>query len=110
MASAEVAGAESYNPRVEITAQDGEVYSLLKSQVGNRLEAVAGALEEDEIRLRTAFAVLSVWMIRALCGVILTQKGTLVLEDVADIARMYSSEVEYSDENMDALLQEIADN
>lgn len=71
---------------------------------------IAGALEEDEIRLRTAFAVLSVWMIRALCGVILTQKGTLVLEDVADIARMYSSEVEYSDENMDALLQEIADN
>lgn len=63
VASAEVAGAESYNPRVEITSQDGEVYSLLKSQVGNRLEAVAGALEEDDqitLRLSRKGRVLEV--------------------------------------------------
>ena len=69
---------------------------------------IAGRLETDEIRLRAAFAVLSVWMIRALCGVKLTRDKALTLEDVAEIARMYSSEIEYSDENVEALLAEIA--
>lgn len=51
--SAELAGADSYNPRVEIAAGDGAVYTLLKSQVGDRLESVASELEPgDQITLR----------------------------------------------------------
>lgn len=53
VAAAALAGEESYSPRVEITAEDGEVYSLLKSQLGNRMEAVADALESgDAVTLR----------------------------------------------------------
>lgn len=69
---------------------------------------VAGSLPKDEIPLRTAFAVLSVLMIRALCGVVISRQGKLTMDDVVEIARMYSSEIEYSDENVEALLQEIA--
>lgn len=51
--TAELAGADSYSPRVEITAEDGSMFTLLKSQVGNRLENVASELERgDEVTLR----------------------------------------------------------
>lgn len=51
--SAEIAGAESYSPRVEITAEDGGVFTLFKSQLGSRIENVAAELESgDEVTLR----------------------------------------------------------
>lgn len=51
--SAAVAGQDSYVPRVEITADDGQVYTLLKSQVGDVLEDVAAKLESgDQVTLR----------------------------------------------------------
>jgi len=43
-----------------------------------------------------------------LCGVIQSTTGTLTMDDVVELARMYSSEIEYSDKNVDALLKEIA--
>jgi len=69
---------------------------------------IAGRLGKEEICLRAAFGVLSVLMIRALCGVIQSTTGTLTMDDVVELARMYSSEIEYSDKNVDALLKEIA--
>ena len=63
-----------------------------------------GALTDGCVQQRVAFCVLSVMIIRALCG----GKDQLQLDDIVEISRMYSSEIEYSDENVDALLQEIA--
>ena len=68
----------------------------------------SGVEDAYEYSLRVAFAVLSVRMIRALCGVLLGENGELTLDDVAEMARMYSSEVEYSDENAEAILDAIA--
>lgn len=60
-----------------------------------------GALEDGCVPERAAFAVLSVRMIRALCGCV----PQLRMEDIVEISRMYSAEIEYSDENVEALLQ-----
>ena len=59
-----------------------------------------GALQDGCVQQRVAFCVLSVRIIRALCG----QKEKLTLDEIVDVSRMYSSEIEYSDENVDALL------
>ena len=59
-----------------------------------------GALQDDCVMERVAFAVLSVQIIRALCGYI----KDLQLGDIVEIRRMYSAEIEYSDENVDAIL------
>lgn len=59
-----------------------------------------GALYDGCVQERAAFAVLSVQIIRALCGRI----RELQLDDIVEISRMYSSEIEYSDENVDAIL------
>ena len=48
----ELAGQDSYVPRLEITSEDGEVYTLLKSQVGDQVNVLAEELESgDEISL-----------------------------------------------------------
>lgn len=63
-----------------------------------------GALYDGCVRERVAFAVLSVRLIRALCG----QTEGLQLSDIVEISRMYSAEIEYSDENVDAILSALA--
>ena len=50
--SAAVVGEDSYVPRLEIAAVDGSMYTLLKSQVGDRIGTLAQELESgDEITL-----------------------------------------------------------
>lgn len=61
---------------------------------------LSGALYDGCVRERVAFAVLSVKIIRALCG----QIEGLTLGDIVESSRMYSSEIEYSDENVDTIL------
>jgi len=56
---------------------------------------LAPATDDGMYAARTAFAVLSTRMIRAM---------EAVTGDLADMARLYSSEVEYSEENMDEIL------
>lgn len=50
------------------------------------------------------FVCLSVKFIRAICAAKFLHQKTLTILDIAEVARMYSSEIEYSDENLDALL------
>lgn len=57
---------------------------------------LAEGLYDGRIKERIAFSVLSVHIIRALCAV--------CNEPVTEIARMYSSEIEYSEENIEAIL------
>ena len=62
------------------------------------------ALDDGEYEGRAAFCVLSYRIIRNLCRVHAVLHGGVVLDDLVDIARQYSAEIEYSDENVEALL------
>lgn len=69
---------------------------------------MAGAYDDGDALGRAALAVLSLRLIYLLGAVQLTQRGQFSTDDMAELARMYSSEVEYSDENVDALLDALA--
>ena len=58
------------------------------------------ALNDGEVAAHAAFAVLSVRILRALFAAAPEQNT----EALAELARLYSSEIEYSTENTDALL------
>lgn len=62
------------------------------------------ALEDGEYEGRAAFGVLSYQVIRMLCQVHAVLHGDVTLDDLVEIARQYSAEVEYSDENVEAVL------
>ena len=59
-----------------------------------------GALQDDDIPGRVAFCVLSTRVLMALCAA--TDDCTLA--DCIEYARMYSAEIEYSEDNIAALL------
>lgn len=65
---------------------------------------LASALEDGALSARAAFSVLSVQIISYLCQLYFGKHGILPLAAVVEIARLYSSEIEYSQENMDTLL------
>lgn len=58
---------------------------------------VTGAYDDGNVQGRVLFAVLSTYIISLLCAV----HGK---ENIYDIARLYSAEIEYSDENTAALM------
>ncbi len=64
-----------------------------------------GAMEDEDIPGRTALCVLSARMLMALCAA----KPGCTMADCIDLARMYSAEIEYSQENIDALLDALWD-
>lgn len=57
------------------------------------------ALYDGDFESKVAFAVLSVQMLMWLCAA----KENVTFEDLLEFVRMYSGEIEYSDENPDAL-------
>lgn len=59
-----------------------------------------GALEDDDLPGRAAFCVLSARVVMALCAA----KPGCTPSDCAEYARMYSAEIEYSQDNIAALL------
>lgn len=59
---------------------------------------LSGALDDGLFRERVQFAVLSCYVIVTLCRSHST-------DELLEVARMYSSEIEYSDENVDILLE-----
>ena len=59
-----------------------------------------GALEDDDVPGRVAFCVLSTQVLMALCAA----KADCTMADLLDFARMYSAEIEYSEDNIAALL------
>ena len=57
---------------------------------------LSAALEDGDISSKAAFAALSVELLRALCA----GKEDCTLDDLVEFSRMYSSEIEYSEENL----------
>ncbi len=64
---------------------------------------VPTALDDGDASSKAAFAVLSVRTIFVLGALHLLLHGTFTVEDQIELCRLYSAEVEYSDDNMDAL-------
>lgn len=61
--------------------------------------------ETDTAKI-VSFAVLGVWFIRMLCAVWKKTYGVWDRNALVEICRLYSSEIEYSEENTDTLLEE----
>ena len=61
-----------------------------------------GALDDGDLGGRIAFCALMWRVLRAICA-----KENADMEDMIEIARLYSSEIEYSDENIGAILDQI---
>ena len=69
---------------------------------------LAPAAEDGMFAARTAFAVFSTRMVCAMAAAI-AENGAVTPEDLAEAARLYSSEFEYSEENLDDILWELDD-
>ena len=61
------------------------------------------ALEDEDIPSKAGFAAVSFALIHALAVVQYQETASFTLDDLVEIARMYSAEVEYSDENLEIL-------
>lgn len=64
----------------------------------------SGALEQNDLPARASFAVLSCRIIHCLWASQPYESGEFLLDDLVEIARLYSAEIEYSVENMEELL------
>ena len=85
------ANPEAHFPTWEIAFEQLLVYFLFRH--------LPSALYDGDIVSKIAFAVLSTKLIQWLLSAI----PNPTLEDLAELVRMYSSEIEYSDENPEAL-------
>lgn len=63
----------------------------------------ADAVFENNLNIRLSFALLSFEMVKNLC--LMSKKPSI--EMLCDIARMYSAEIEYSEDNIDELIFEL---
>lgn len=64
---------------------------------------VPEALDDGDVASKAAFAVLSCRLLRAAGAVWYAKNGAFSFDDQAELFRMYSAEIEYSEENLDAL-------
>ena len=62
------------------------------------------ATDEADLSARVAFSCLSLLIIRRLCSAKVAECGTCSFDDLCDFARMYSAEIEYSEENTQRLI------
>lgn len=66
-----------------------------------------GALDDGDISGRIAYAALICRLLKGLCGAQCALSGRFSPDDLVELARLYSSEIEYSDVNLTAILEEI---
>lgn len=84
-----------HTPEWEIAWEQLAVYFLFRH--------LTAALEDGDVSTKAAFAALSVEMLQALCAMQLEEGGTLALDELVELARMYSGEIEYSEDNLQTL-------
>ena len=68
----------------------------------------ANAPDFEEAGIRASFAALSYKLIHTLGALIYKEKGDFTPQDQIELCRMYSCEIEYSDENLYALFDNLA--
>lgn len=64
----------------------------------------ASAESEEDFSARIAFSVFGYTVIKALCNAEIIKNGACSFEALVEFARAYSAEIEYSEENTEALL------
>ncbi len=69
---------------------------------------LAEAMWDGEYGARVRFALLSCFLIGALCAQIESVNGQIDFEKMADVVRQYSAEIEYSEENVAKLMAELS--
>lgn len=84
-----------------MTRRQGEYEQFLVYLVYRHL---ANAFDEAEVAARAGFAAFSYQLLRGLGAVLWTQEGRFDFEAQVELARLFSAELEYSDENLDILL------
>ena len=62
-----------------------------------------GALEDGDLSGRIAYVCFAWWLVRRMCAA----RQNLDFEELVEICRLYSSELEYSDENIGAIIDRI---
>ena len=100
---------EAWTPMVEKLAAEGETAPIpaVSDREWEQLLSYflyrhfLTAYEDGDVGSKAGFAVLSVRLLRCL-------KGLYPQIELAELARMYSAEVEYSTENLDVLFSELA--
>lgn len=65
------------------------------------------SIDDGRFNERVAFSVLGYKIIKTLCNSHRSRYGKIAFEDVCEYCRMFSSEIEYSDENTEALIDYI---
>lgn len=68
---------------------------------------MANAPSLDDAVARAAFAVLGYRLVHALGAAIFTLRGTFTFEDQVELVRLFSSEIEYCEDNLYAILDEL---
>ncbi len=66
------------------------------------------AREDGDVGSKLNFAILSVQFLRRLGALVFSRKGAFLFADQVELARMYSGEIEYSQENLDTLFDLLA--
>ncbi len=61
----------------------------------------------EDFVLYTIFSILSYELIYAMGAVIFAEKGDFTVDDQLEVMRLFSSEIEYSDENLDIILEKL---
>ncbi len=97
-ATADLAGFDRH-----MEARQTEYEQLLVYLVYRHL---ANACDAMELSARAGFAALAYELLRAMGAVQWTETGVFTPEDQVELGRLFSSEIEYSDENMEILLDE----
>ena len=62
------------------------------------------AMWDGDYKARVNFALMSSFLIGSLCEQYIKENGSISLPEIAEFARMYSAEIEYSEENPDVLM------
>ena len=68
---------------------------------------LANAFDGLDLAARAAFAALGYTLLHDIGATIWTETGTFSFENQVELARLFSSEIEYSEENRDSLLDEL---
>ncbi len=66
---------------------------------------LADSLDDGRFSQRILFAIHGTYFINLMCRLFIIKNNALNTEDLIEIARMYSSEIEYSEENINSLLE-----
>ena len=98
--AADVAGFDAYMALRQVEYENLMAYFLYRH--------LANAVDGTDFAARGAFAVLGYRVLHMLGAIIWTETGEFSFPQQVELARLFSSEIEYSDENLDMILDDLA--